>query len=157
MKKDAIPKNYPVGRIRLPILGRVNGRTLPSLYRSQYTGAAPRIPGKHLTSQEANHFIGAREGGTLQQFIAAKTNPTALKSQFPPTLSTETTPPHLSGEIPPGSGGALLQGREKHAFSIPLLSLQKGMTSARGLVWKHMSPEKRSKYLLQRAMGMVNL
>ena len=93
-----VPKNFPVGRLRLSkqlgeSLRRGGGPSLrrPIPFISPYGGQAPKWDGK-MPFENVRENIRSREGGTLRQFIAAKNAPTELKTQYPPHMSTMQTP-----------------------------------------------------------------
>lgn len=109
---SAVPKGFPVGRLRL---SRQLGDSLrrggaPSLRRpipliSPYGGPAPKWDGKAPVENVRETIRARGEGGTLRQFVTAKTHPTELKTQYPPQMSTMQTPSEFSNpEVQRGQG-----------------------------------------------------
>lgn len=92
------PPNFPVGRLRLSerlsriAQGTRPGRPAPLLNR--LGGVAPKGP---LSPQEAAEKIQIRDQGTLSQFLAAKKNPTDLRTQHTPFPVAEDKPVPFAG------------------------------------------------------------
>lgn len=103
-----LPRNFPVGNIRLSqhlnraVRGNPLSRQIPLI--APFSGPAPRWDG-HEPMENISRALQARKGGTIQEFIAAKTHPTELKGQQPPHLSTQSLPPEVMTE-PKVEGGS---------------------------------------------------
>lgn len=125
------------------------------------------------------NIISSRSEGSLSQFVAAKGAPTALRND-PPTLATGSLPPDLENiSVQSGQGATrdadvskAAQAREaiKDAAAkkkidprilaidpserhlLPALAIQSGMAEARKLMWKHMDPNARSRYVMRKAV-----
>lgn len=103
-----IPKNFPVGNIRLSqhlnraVRGNPLSRQVPLI--APFSGPAPRWDGR-APIRNIHKAIQAREGGTLRQFVTARTHPTELKTQQPPHLSTQSLPPEVMSD-PKVEGGS---------------------------------------------------
>lgn len=104
-KEAAIPQGFPVGRVRLTkhlsasFRARQAGggtRPLPPMI-TPYGGTAPAR--KHNSTLQGDvRSIQARREGTLSQFLAGKSTPQNLQTQYPPTLATASIPPDVVGE-----------------------------------------------------------
>ena len=170
-KRGGIPKNFPVGRLRLSSYlsetfrhkgSPPSSRTLPPLL-SMHGGQAPRWETSSI--DHARQTISARGQGTLSQFVAAKSSPKSLTTGRGPELSTQKLPPDLESiEVSRGAGVARdaepgKSASEKTAASAldPALALQHGMNVAKKFIWKHMGPAAKARYLLRKAVAMVHL
>jgi hypothetical protein len=169
-KKGGIPRNFPIGRLRLSqhLTESFRHRTgptiraLPPLLRI-HGGQAPRWETSSI--DRARETIGARARGPLSEFLAAKSKPQTLTTQSGPQLSTQKLPLDLEqANVSSGSGRTreaepAKAASEKTAASPldPALALQHGMNVAKKFIWKRMSPASKAKYLLRKVLGMVHL
>lgn len=104
MNKNALPREFPVGRLRglLHSVSPAARHRSPFLPRPQlispYGGPVP----KHRSLQDLwkdQRNLAARNEGTLGQFVAAKDRPTAIRSQPGPQLSTASIPPDIQPNV----------------------------------------------------------